>query len=737
MESHHGAALNTPSSPAIQRGAMTPEPWTGLLGGLRMGLKAWLAKPTAPRATRQRRNLSGLPAVEVPWSRTFSWEAVARERRWLLVAILAYCTCMMGWMMSSMQDASAPWAWRAIHLTLFVVLFAWVCSGCLTAVFGFGVLMRGDRFALSARAVRHLTLSKEARTAVIMPIRNEEVAAVFGGMQAICASLQGKEAVDLFDLYILSDTDDADLRTAEVVAWHALRASIAAHDPGLASRIHYRWRQRRTGRKAGNVADFCRRFGSAYRYMVVLDADSIMSGESLVSLVRLMEAHPQAGIIQSMTKPCGQKTLHARAQQFAAQVTGRLFALGMHYWQLGESHYWGHNAIIRVKPFMRYCALAPLPGDHGLSGDILSHDFVEAALMGRAGLEVWMVFDLPDSYEQPPPDFIEELRRDRRWCQGNLKNARLLAEPGLRPVHRVSLLTAVMAYASAPMWLAFVVSGVALSGSSAGGEAGAVDGLSVVLWTVMFILLFLPRVLGVLAIVLRGEQAAFGGGKALLRSVLLEAGLSTVQAPMRMVAHSAFILAALGGVSLQWRSPPRHADAVGWRDAITQLGPMAAFPLLLGGAMLILWPAAWWFLALICLPCMLAVALTVWTSQHQQDAQGVKGWLAQHHLVTPEESHKPSILAHAHHLAQREWPMPKWDDLLHDGQLFDLIKAGGAHGPVRRGSCGETRERWMATAWQFGIDHLNNRQRLQLLNEPGQLRVLLDGLSPTLKESSS
>ena len=195
--------------------------------------------------------------------------------------------------------------------------------------------------------------------------------------------------------------------------------------------VFYRWRQHRIKRKSGNIADFCRRWGSNYRYMVILDADSVMSGECLTTLVRLMEANPNAGIIQTAPRAAGSETLYARIQQFANRVYGPLFIAGLHFWQLGESHYWGHNAIIRVAPFMRHCALARLPGRGALSGDILSHDFVEAALMRRAGWAVWIAYDLPGSYEEMPPNLIDELKRDRRWCQGNLINSRLFLAQGL------------------------------------------------------------------------------------------------------------------------------------------------------------------------------------------------------------------------------------------------------------------------------------------------------------------
>ncbi len=186
-------------------------------------------------------------------------------------------------------------------------------------------------------------------------------------------------------------------------------------------------------RKSGNIDDFCRRWGSQYSYMVVLDADSVMTGDCLCGLVRLMEANPNAGIIQSSPKASGMDTLYARCQQFATRVYGPLFTAGLHFWQLGESHYWGHNAIIRVKPFIEHCALAPLPGEGSFAGSILSHDFVEAALMRRAGWGVWIAYDLPGSYEELPPNLLDELKRDRRWCHGNLMNFRLFPGEGYAP----------------------------------------------------------------------------------------------------------------------------------------------------------------------------------------------------------------------------------------------------------------------------------------------------------------
>jgi membrane glycosyltransferase len=404
-------------------------------------------------------------------------------------------------------------------------------------------------------------------------------------------------------------------------------------------------RTRRTHRKAGNVADFCRRWGKDYRYMVVLDADSVMSGDCIVSMAKLMEANPTAGIIQTATQAIGHVTLHARAQQFASRVTGRLFTLGMQYWQLGESHYWGHNAIIRVAPFMQHCALAPIKGTGGLSGGIMSHDFVEAALMRRAGYHVWLVADLIGSYEQQPPDLLAELQRDRRWCQGNLQNARLMAEPGIHPVHRSMFVTGAMAYLSAPLWLAFLTLGTALwlSGAKLVADWHILPAELLALWAWTLCLLFLPRILGVAAVLMRREQQQYGGAFSLLKSAALESMLAILQAPIRMLAHSLFVLIALTGLKLEWKSPPREAHAVPWRHAMRQLAPMSAVIGLLALGVALIDSSALLWLMPVGLPLALAIPLAVVTSQI---ALG-KALRAQRLLLIPEESWSPPVLRRA------------------------------------------------------------------------------------------
>ncbi|MDH4053183.1 MAG: glucans biosynthesis glucosyltransferase MdoH, partial [Rubrivivax sp.] len=503
------------------------------------------------------------------------------------------------------------------------LLLAWVGVGLVTALMGALVLVRGDRHTL-APPPAGTPIHRDARTAIVMAICNEDIATVFGGLRATCESLAATGALPLFDVYILSDTNDLVLREAELAAWRELRASL-----GDAGRIYYRRRRRRSERKAGNVSDFCRRWGAGYRYMVVLDADSTMHGDTLVALVRTMEAHPRTGILQTLPQPVGHDTLHARTQQFAARVSGRLFALGLAYWQLGDSHYWGHNAILRVAPFMAHCRMAPLPGRGGLAGPILSHDFVEAAMMRRAGYEVWLLPTLGGSWEQTPPNLLDELQRDRRWCQGNLQNARLIAEPGWRPAHRAMFATGALSYLVAPLWLALLASG------GVGARAAEVSPWAgPVLWSLTLTVLLLPRALGVAAVLWQREQGAHGGRARLLASTALEALLSALQAPVRMLVHSSFVLGALTGLRLEWRSPPRDARAVRWSDAFERVGLLALPAAAL--ALLTLPDASGTALLPIVLALLLAVPLTVMTG-----SAGLGAALRTRGLLTVVEELRP------------------------------------------------------------------------------------------------
>ncbi|MDM0031443.1 glucans biosynthesis glucosyltransferase MdoH [Variovorax sp. J22P271] len=623
---------NSVTAPPINRGSMAPRPWRGFWNSIGTAL---LVKLGAGRhAVAQT-----APSARQPWQRA------AAQRRLAFLALTVLSTVAAATLFARVQpDYDNLWL-EYSQIALYAVLSGWVVTGFVTALMGFYVSVRGDKHALSAKQVADHPMNPEARTAIIMPICNEDVATVFAGLRATCESVAATGHAKQFDVFVLSDSYTPEIAAAERAAWEDLRAALADSPNQPQVEVYYRLRTRRSHRKAGNVADFCRRWGKDYRYMVVLDADSVMSGDCLTAMVKLMEANPSAGIIQTATQAIGHVTLHARAQQFASRMTGRLFTLGMQFWQLGESHYWGHNAIIRVQPFMDHCALAPIKGSGGMSGGIMSHDFVEAALMRRAGFHVWLVADLVGSYEQQPPDLLSELQRDRRWCQGNLQNARLMAEPGLHPVHRAMFVTGTMAYLSAPLWLAFLTLGTALwlTGSSVVEHWLAMPMELVGLWLWTLCLLFLPRILGLVAVVIRGEQRQFGGIGGLLKSATLESAMAIVQAPVRMLAHSLFVVVALTGLKLDWKSPPREAAAVSWRIAVSQLAPMSFVIAALAVGIALIDASALTWLMPVGLPLLLAIPLTVLTSQIGFGiALRERGF-----LLIPEESRSPAVLRRA------------------------------------------------------------------------------------------
>ena len=626
--------------PPLTRRPMTAEPWAG--APLQRGLATLFGRRSEPRIRFDDRRPLKL------------------RRLALLVLVLIGAYVGTRAMAEVLPERGAALAEMGL-LVLFGVLFAWISAGFWTAAMGAWVLMRSPgrgplMRGLASEPVR--PLDPGARTAIVMPICNEHVPTVFGGLEATIRSLVATGESAHFDVYVLSDTNDADIRAAEQGAWADLAASLAV-DTGdsHALRVHYRWRQQRTKRKAGNVADFCRRWGGAYRYLVVLDADSVMTGECLTTLVRVMEAHPDAGIVQTAPKAVGHETFHARVQQFCAHAYGPLFTAGMRFWQLGESHYWGHNAILRMAPFMACCALAPLRGTGSLSGEILSHDFVEAALMRRAGWKVWVADEIEGSYEQVPPNLLAELQRDRRWCQGNLQNSRLMFEPGLHTVHRTAFLTGVLAYASSPLWLAFLMLSTLLFAQHAGNEPtyffepyqlfpiwpAANLKLMLTLFGLTGVLLLAPKAMSLLAIILRGRARRFGGVARLLASAFIEFLHSLLLAPVRMVFHTQFVLAALTGWRLDWKSPPRDDASTSWREAWSRHGAHTVLAVIWIAAIVFSSDAFPWWLSPILAGLLAAIPLSVWGSRVAAGRALRRRGL----LLTPEEVRLPAVLAEA------------------------------------------------------------------------------------------
>lgn len=513
-----------------------------------------------------------------------------------------------------------------VFLLLAAAIACWFCS----AAAGFFVLTRGreqDDLDFSPHPSAPTT-----RTALLMPLYNEDAEAAFGRLTALDSSLARLGVSDAFDIFVLSDSTREEAAFAERMAFRTLR--LHAH-----SRVFLRRRQDNVERKAGNIADWVRRFGGAYDFMLVLDADSTMAGETVLRLVDAMERHPGVGLIQTAPTIVGASTLFARMQQFGVRMYGRVAAAGLAWWAGAEASYWGHNAIVRVKAFAASARLPILPGAKPFGGDIMSHDVVEAALLRRAGWAVHVTAALDGSCEETPPTILDFIRRDHRWCQGNLQHLRLIGARGLHPISRLQLAMGCMAYLSSPLWFAALLIGVAIE------LQHPVDWAS--FWyflhprfspfmlasLVSGLLLIGPKLMGGVLVLSRpGERRAFGGAAPVVKSVAVEILLSATLAPILMVANTRAVVQILCGRDAGWHAQQREADGLRWRDALRSMSwQMAAGALFV--AALSFRPDLAICFAPIVLPLLFAAPLAVLTSRRRTGEALARAGI----LVTPDD----------------------------------------------------------------------------------------------------
>ncbi len=493
-------------------------------------------------------------------------EVTRRRHRLVTVMVLLAGPAVL--IMADLHWRTGYDAWKLVHLALFVVLFCLVALGAAQSLTGFFLRRRGGD---PSQIIASLAPGDEERsittpTAVVMPICNEEVGRVIEGLRVMYRSLERTGKLPNCDFFLLSDSTDPNRWIAEEAAWLALTQELGAQ-----GRIFYRKRRVGINKKAGNLADFCRRWGSHYTYMVVLDADSIMTGTAIARLAQLMERNPKVGIIQGVPMLVNGETILARLQQFATRLYGPISAAGLNYWQLSEANYWGHNAIIRLGPFIRHCSLPELPGEGPFGGRIMSHDYVEAALMRRAGWDVWLATELEGNYEECPGNVLEFAQRDRRWLQGNLQHARLVGAKGFHAVNRVHFALGILAYLASPLWLAFLVvsaviayrfgaTGVTLRPVHSFAEYAhwSYHAQAVCLSCYTLTLLFLPKVLALLDLRSKPrEVAAFGGWADLCGGVFLETFIFTLLAPVLMLFHTKFIVLTICRRKISWGAQRR------------------------------------------------------------------------------------------------------------------------------------------------------------------------------------
>ncbi len=531
----------------------------------------------------------------------------------------------------------------SVRLLLLALSSGWLAWGAGTAIFG----LLTPEASVQSGCSDH---EPHGRIAILVPVYNEDASVVFANVMAMFEDLKRTGRDSAFDFHVLSDSTRAD-RIAEEKFLH--RAVITRF--GAGNRIFYRHRSPNKGRKAGNIKEFVTRSGGAYEAMLVLDADSLMRGETILEMVRRMDAEPELGLLQTVPVVIGRSSLFGRALQFSAAFYSPLFSRGVAALQGKQGPFWGHNALIRVKAFAQSCGLPPLSGTPPFGGDVLSHDFVEAALLARGGWRVRLDTDLGGSYEEAPANLLEYAKRDRRWCQGNLQHARILPSRGLPIWSRISFMQGIMAFLASPMWLLFLIASLLAlvvapepvyfphEGSGMPVFPHAERGKAIALVVGIAALLVLPKALIVVRGLRKDDLSPFGGGVALVITSVVELILSSIIAPINMMFQSRSVAQVLAGLDAGWPAANRADGSVSLMTALQASWWMmvsGAVGLLLGWAfapkvLYWLWPIA---LPLLLAPAIISLTASPWFGE----ALGRLGL-----MLTPAETEPEPVILDA------------------------------------------------------------------------------------------
>ncbi len=627
-------------------------------------------------------------AREGPPTRVGLVPAQPPKRVWRVFFFFSSAVVLTGFVSLLFADLLWRTGWsasRTVLLVLFVILLLLAAFGCMQGLYGFVLRIFGDKHRITLMTDYRGRSIASATTALLFPICNEDVVRVFEGLRATYLSVARTGLLDRFDFFVLSDSTEVDKWIEEERRWIELVQEL-----GALGRIYYRRRISNEDRKSGNIRDFLSVWGKRYRYFVVFDADSVMRGETLVELVKLMEANPAVGLIQTLPGVVNASSLFGRIQQFANRFYTPLYITGLNFWAQGFANYWGHNAIIRTEPFMQYCDLPRLPGRKPFGGQILSHDFVEAALLLREDWQVWFAYDLDGSYEEAPQDMIANAQRERRWCQGNLQHGLVMFVRGLRGVSRLHLLFGVMGYLASPLWLLFLLTfnWIRLSHKFSGLSDISVHAFTPYLnltatqhaflvFMICMVILFLPRILALVELLFdKHRRQAFGGLRRATASVVAETFFSALHAPLQMLWHTSFVVLSLLGKSVRWSGQRRLAGGVTWQMALRRHWWHTLIGLVWGG--LIWWldrPVFWWFTPVFA-GMVLSIPLSIVVSKTTLGTRALSLGL----FLTPEEVSTPPELAELRmRLAgMQRWPQGEqalWDAGLAEAVLDPYLNA--------------------------------------------------------------
>ena len=617
-------------------------------------------------------------------------------------------------------------------LVLFVLLFAWVAFSFMSALAGFAVLLfrRGDPLGIDPDAPLP---DIRSRNAMLLPTYNENPCRIMARLRAMYEALEDCGQHARFDWYVLSDTTDPSIWIEEEKCFLRLRRELGAGN------IFYRHRPQNTARKSGNIEDWVKRFGAGYDHMIVLDADSLMTGETIVRLVSAMERHPGVALVQTLPIVVNARTVFARLQQFSGRLYGPLIAVGIAWWHGSEGNYWGHNAIIRVRAFAQDAGLPDLKGRKPFGGHILSHDFVEAALMRRGGWANRMAPMLGGSFEECPPSLLDFAARDRRWCQGNLQHLAVLPARGLHWVSRLHLLTGIGTYITAPLWLLFLVLGILISlqaqfvrpeyfpkGFSLFPKWPAQDPI-LAAWVFVGTmgLLILPKLLAYLLLATQTQtRRKFGGALLVLVALVVETVLSGLIAPVMMIFQSSAVGEILLGRDAGWQVQRRDDGQLARRELVRKY----ALPSLFGVAMAasayaVSLPLLFWMA-----PVIIGLVLSIPIAMLSSRVTGPNPRL----FRTPEETTPPQVLVRANELARTSDEVVRVPlrALRDDRQLLEKHLAN-LPGDTRRNRGQIDPHLAIARAkiedaqtFEDAVEYLTPRETFAVLNSPTMLKAV-------------
>src|SRR4030088_1077752 len=617
-------------------------------------------------------------------------------------------------------------------LFLFVLLFAWIAFSFMSVLAGFVVLLFPPKDPLGSDPAAPLP-SIGSRNAMLWPTYNEDPYRVMARLRAMCESVDQSGYGSGFDWFVLSDTTNPSVWIAEEKCFLRLREDLRAKN------IFYRHRPENTARKSGNIEDWIKRFGAGYDHMIILDADSLMTGDTVVRLVSALEKHPRVALIQTLPIVVNARTLFARLQQFSGRLYGPLIAAGIAWWHGTEGNYWGHNAIIRVRAFAEDAGLPELQGRKPFGGHILSHDFVEAALMRRGGWAIQMAPMLGGSFEECPPSLLDFAARDGRWCQGNLQHLAVLPARGLHWVSRLHLLTGIGSYLTAPLWLLFLVLGILISlqaqfvrpeyfpkGFSLFPKWPAQDPI-LAAWVFVGTmgLLIVPKLLAfVLLETQTRNRKQFGGGLLVCVGVMIETFLSGLIAPVMMIFQSSAVGEILLGRDAGWQVQRRDDGVWPTSDLIRKYAAPTLFGVgMAASAFAVSLPLLLWMTPVI-LGLLLSVPIAMLSSKISDPNSRL--------FRTPEQTALPQVLLRANELADSsdeavECPLC---ELRNDARLLDahLLNLPGDR-PRRRGQIDPhlaiARAKIEdAATFDEAVGYLNARETFAVLNSPMMLNAV-------------